>query len=132
MEGTITGRGIEIKWTVNNPKQAFSGTSKCFRWNAMTKHRRKDHPMWKMIGEDRRRAEKVGEGRIMWILAGAGYGRHIITLGTDKGNHREHVDAEEFGGEEGHVVIVSVNYHDWLDARECRAYPCWSPACIAM
>jgi hypothetical protein len=30
-----------------------------------------------MIGEDRRRAEKVREGRIMWILAGAGYGRHI-------------------------------------------------------
>jgi hypothetical protein len=43
----------------------------------MTKHHRKDHPMWKMIGEDQRSAEKVGEGRIMWILAGAGYGRRI-------------------------------------------------------
>jgi hypothetical protein len=63
MEGTVTRRGIEIKWTVNNPKQAFSGASECFQWNVMTKHRRNDHPMQKMIGKDRRRAEKSGGDR---------------------------------------------------------------------
>jgi hypothetical protein len=78
MEGTITGHGIEIKWTVNNPKQASSSVSECFQWNVMTKHRRKDRLMRKMIGKDWRRAAEVGEGRIMWIWVGAGYGRRII------------------------------------------------------
>src|SRR3981189_1340984 len=90
MEGTVTGRGIEIKWTAGNPKQASSGASECFQRNVMTKRRRKDRPMWKMIGkcrgraeksgEERRRAAEVGEGRIMWVLAGAGYGRRISAI----------------------------------------------------
>src|SRR3981189_1076687 len=63
MEGTITGRGIEIKWTADNPKQASYSASERFRWNAMTKHRRKDRPMWKMIGKSRGRAEKSGGGQ---------------------------------------------------------------------
>src|SRR3981189_1324616 len=63
MEGTVTGRGIKIKWTADNPKQASSGASECFQRNVMTKHRRKDHPMRKMIGKSRGRAEKSGGGR---------------------------------------------------------------------
>src|SRR3981189_3613913 len=63
MEGTVTGRGIEIKWTADNPKQASSGASECFQRNVMTKHRRKDRPMRKMIGKSRGRAEKSGGGR---------------------------------------------------------------------
>jgi hypothetical protein len=63
MEGTVTGRGIEIKWTADNPKQASSGASECFQRNVMTKHHRKDCPMRKMIGKSRGRAEKSGGGR---------------------------------------------------------------------
>src|SRR3981189_2252872 len=63
MEGTVTGRGIKIKWTADNPKQASSGASECFQRNVMTKHRRNDRPMRKMIGKSRERAEKSGGGR---------------------------------------------------------------------
>src|SRR3981189_2765052 len=63
MEGTVTRCGIKIKWTADNPKQASSGASECFQWNVMTKQRRKDLPMWKMIGKSRGRAEKSGGGR---------------------------------------------------------------------
>ena len=63
MEGTVTGRGIEIKWTANNPKQASNGASECFQRNVMTKHCRKDRPMRKMIGKSRGRAENSGEER---------------------------------------------------------------------
>jgi hypothetical protein len=35
--------------------------------------------MQKMIGKDQRRTAEVGEGRIMWVLVGAGYGRRIIS-----------------------------------------------------
>src|SRR3981189_2244933 len=62
MEGTVTGRGIEIKWTADNPKQASSGASECFQRNVMTKHRRKDRPMRKIIGKSRGRAGKRGKG----------------------------------------------------------------------
>jgi hypothetical protein len=79
MGGIVTKCGRETKWTMNNPKHAFSGVSECFQWNVMTKYHRKDCPMRKMIGKDQRRAAEVREGRIMWILAGAGYGRHIIS-----------------------------------------------------
>jgi hypothetical protein len=62
MEGTITGCGREIKWTMYNSKQASSGASECFQQNG----RRKGRPTWKMIGKNQRRVAEVGEGRIMW------------------------------------------------------------------
>jgi hypothetical protein len=59
MEGTVTGCGRGIKWTVSNHKQTACGASECFQQNAMADCSQKYRLTWKMIGKGRGSKDNV-------------------------------------------------------------------------